>query len=224
MLNKKSIVIVPVLKCRSLSGEPQKIKIMKSALHIVSSARGSQSYSRGLSAAIVKKLKDRNEIGTVVERDLTREFPPFLDQALIGEFYKHPETVGEEGKRLLKYSNAIFNEISNADIIVISTPMHNLGMSAPLKAWMDQLVRFGLTYVYDSDGMRSGRLQNKKVYLAIASGGQLSQWPDGHEFIESYVKAVFSAYAGITDVCTFRVEGTAGNNFTADYEDIIQNL
>lgn len=201
-----------------------KFKLMKSALHIVSSARGSQSYSRGLSAAIVKKLKDRNEIGAVVERDLTGEFPPFLDQALIGEFYKHPETVGEEGKRLLKYSNAIFNEISNADVIVISTPMHNLGMSAPLKAWMDQLVRFGLTYVYDSDGMRSGRLQNKKVYLAIASGGQLSQWPDGYEFIESYVKAVFSAYVGITDVCTFRVEGTAGNNFTADYEDIIQSL
>src|SRR5687768_5108853 len=113
---------------------------MKSALHIVSSARGSQSYSNGLSAAIVKKLADRNEIRSVVERDLTKEFPPFMDQALIGEFYKHPEAIGEEGNRLLEYSNAIFNEINNADIIVIGTPMHNLGMSAPLKAWMDQLV------------------------------------------------------------------------------------
>lgn len=197
---------------------------MKNALHIVSSARGGQSYSRGLSHAIIRKLADRNEIGTVVERDLAKDFPPFMDQALIGEFYKHPDAIGEEGNRLLEYSNAIFNEISNADIIVISTPMHNLGISAPLKAWMDQLVRFGITYVYNEDGVREGRLQHKKVYLAIASGGKLSQWPEGYEFIESYIKAVFSAYVGITDVCTFRAEGTAGNNVVIDYEDIIQSL
>lgn len=197
---------------------------MKNALHIISSARGSQSYSKGLSSAIVKKLIDRNEIKTVIERDLTKTFPPFIDEALIGELYKYPEDISEESNQLLKYSDTIFNEINNADVIIIGTPTHNLGISAPLKAWIDQLVRFGTTYRYDETGSRIGLLKGKKIYLAIASGGKLSYRPTDYEFIESYTKAVFSSYVGITDVCTFRVEGTVQDNFTPDYEKIIRNL
>lgn len=197
---------------------------MKTALHITSSARGAQSYSRRLSAAIIQKLTDRKEIGAVVERDLAQSPPPFLDKNLIGEFYKHPDQVSDEGKQLLTYANAIFNEIDQADIIVISTPTHNLGVSAQLKAWLDQLVRVGLTYQFNEDGSRAGCFQNKKVYLAIASGGKQAFWPEGYEFIESYIKAVFSAYTGMTDVSTFRVEGTAMGKPEINYEEILQNL
>ena len=197
---------------------------MKSVLHIISSARGSHSYSKGLSSAIVKKLTEKNDVKTVVERDLTKEFPPFLDPMLIGEFYKNPETIDEDGKLLLKHSGTFFNEINNADVIVIGTPMHNLGISAPLKAWIDQIVRFGVTYWYNTEGVRTGFFKGKKVYLAIASGGKLSDWPDGNDYIESYIKTVFNAYMGITDVYTLRVEGTAVSDFKADYEQIIQDL
>lgn len=197
---------------------------MKKALHITSSARGAQSFSRRLSGAIIQKLTDRKEIGTVVERDLIQLPPPFLDEALIGEFYKHADLVSEEGKRLLAYSDTIFSEIDQADIIVISTPMHNLGVSAPLKAWLDQLVRVGLTYKFNEDGSRTGCFKDKKVYLAIASGGKQVFWPQGYEFIESYIKALFSAYTGITDVSTYRVEGTAMGIPEIDYEEILEDL
>ncbi|MNL49934.1 hypothetical protein D3C87_1729060 [compost metagenome] len=60
--------------------------------------------------------------------------------------------------------------------------------------------------------------------MAIASGGKLAFWPEGYEFIESHIKAVFSTYAGITDVSTFRVEGTAMPGVAIDYEEIIQSL
>jgi len=197
---------------------------MKRALHITSSARGAQSYSRGLSAAIIKKLTDRKEIGIVTERDLTRMPPPFLDEKLIAEFYKPADAISDEGRHLLRYADAIFSEIDEADIIVISTPMHNLGISAPLKAWLDQLVRAGLTYRFNEDGSRTGCFRNKKVYLAIASGGRQAFWPEGHEFIESYVKAVLGAYTGITDVSTYRVEGTAMGMPEIDYGEILQDL
>ncbi|XHR93868.1 NAD(P)H-dependent oxidoreductase [Mucilaginibacter sp. UC70_90] len=82
----------------------------------------------------------------------------------------------------------------------------------------------GVSYKFNADGTKTGCLTSKKVYLAIASGGRLAYWPREYEFIESYIKAVFSAYAGITDVCTYRVEGTAEPNFRVDYESIIQNL
>ncbi len=197
---------------------------MKRALHITSSARGAQSYSRRLSAAIIQKLTDRKEVGVVTERDLTRMPPPFLDEKLIGEFYKPADMVSDEGRGLLRYADAIFTEIDKADIIVISTPMHNLGVSAPLKAWLDQLVRVGVTYRFNEDGSRAGYFQNKKVYLAIASGGKQEFWPEGYEFIESYIKAVLSAYTGITDVSTYRVEGTAMGMPEIDYGEILQNL
>jgi len=197
---------------------------MKKALHITSSARGGQSYSRGLSTAIIRKLTDRKEIGTVVERDLTQSPPPFLNEELIGEFYKPADSIADEGRDLLAYSDAIVSEIDQADIIVISTPMHNLGISAPLKAWLDQLVRVGLTYKFNEDGSRTGCFRNKKVYLAIASGGKLAFWPEGQEFIESYIKAVFGAYTGITDVSTYRVEGTGMGVPEINYDEILQNL
>jgi FMN-dependent NADH-azoreductase len=114
--------------------------------------------------------------------------------------------------------------MDQADIIVIGTPMLNHGISSLLKAWIDQLVRVGVSYKFNADGTRTGCLNNKKVYLAIASGGKLSYWPAAYEFIESYIKAVFSAYAGITDVCTYRVEGTAEQDFKVNYQEIIGNL
>lgn len=197
---------------------------MKRALHIISSARGELSYSRGLSAAIINKLIDKKEIDTVVERDLTKSPPPFLNEPLIWEFYKFPAMIDSKGKQLLTYADAIFNEVDQADIIVISTPMHNHGISSHLKAWIDQLVRVGVSYKFNDDGTRTGCLTNKKVYLAIASGGKLSYWPAAYEFIESYLKAVFSAYTGITDVCTYRIEGTAEKDFKVNYEEIIENI
>ncbi len=197
---------------------------MKRALHIISSGRGGQSYSRGLGTAIIQKLIDKNEIGTVVERDLSKSPPPLLNEALSGEFYKLPEMIDDRGKQLLTYADAIFNEMKEADIIVIGTPMYNFGISGLLKAWIDQLVRVGITYRYNTDGTRTGCLMNKKVYLAVASGGRSSYWPEAYEFVESYIKAVFSAYTGITDVCTYRVEGTAEQNFTINYQAIIQSI
>ncbi|SDE86329.1 FMN-dependent NADH-azoreductase [Dyadobacter soli] len=197
---------------------------MKKALHITSSARGGLSFSRGLSMAIIQKLTDRKEVGVVVERDLVQSPPPLLDEVLIGEFYKQPDSVGEEARHLLAYADAIFSEIDQADVIVISTPMHNLGVSAHLKAWLDQLVRVGLTYKFNEDGTKSGCFKNKKVYLAIASGGKMAFWPEGYEFIESYIKAVFGAYTGITDVTTYRIEGTAMGIADVDYQEILRDL
>lgn len=195
---------------------------MKNLLHIVSSARGKQSHSFGLSSAIVKKLQAKNEVETVVEKNLIKEPPVLIGETLIGEFYKLSDAIDHNENSLLNYSNTIFNEVQEADIIVIGTPMHNFGVSAHLKAWIDQFIRMGKTYKYNNDGTRTGLLKGKKIYLAIASGGIYSNEED--EFIEAYIKAVFKQYAGITDISTYRVNGTAYPNFEENYEKIIQDL
>jgi len=60
--------------------------------------------------------------------------------------------------------------------------------------------------------------------LAIALGGSAKGVSPENEFIETYIKAVFREYVGITDVETFRVENTAQPNFVVDYDALIENL
>lgn len=197
---------------------------MKNVLHIISSARGSQSYSQGLSSAIVGKLTAKKLVGQITERNLSVDFPPFMDQTLIKEFYKYPDATNDAENTQLRYAHTILNEIKEADLIVIGTPVHNLGIAAPLKAWIDQLIRFGITYGYNNDGTRTGYLSGKKVYLAIASGGRLADWGNQTDYAAAYIKSVFNAYVGITDISTYRIEGTASPDFKENYEEIIKNL
>ena len=54
-----------------------------------------------------------------------------------------------------------------------------------------------------------GLVQNKKVYLAIASGGIYSEGPmKEYDLTEKYIKNILG-FIGITDVTVFRVEGVA---------------
>jgi len=200
----------------------KKFYIMKNILHIISSARGELSYSKGLSSAIVEKISQKNTISQITVRDLVKDTPPHADEVSIYEFYKHPELYDEQSRKLLSYANTIVDEVREADIIVIGTPMFNLGLSTPLKAWLDQLIRAGVTYVFDEQWNRVGQFKDKKVYLAIASGGRSV---DGAtDYISAYLKDVFRSYTGITDVETYRIEGTMENGFTADYESILKEF
>lgn len=196
----------------------------KTILHVISSARGNESYSRGLSSAIVEALKELHDIDTIIEKDLTKDVPPIFEEHLTNAFYKDPRAADEKMQQVLEYADRTVHEVHEADILVLGTPMYNLGMSALLKAWIDQLVRFGVTYHYDENGRRQGKLNGKKVFLAIASGGKQSDWPDAYEFISAHVTAVFNAYVGTTEVQTFRVEGTASPGFQADYRKILERL
>ena len=200
----------------------KKFYIMKNILHITSSARGELSYSKGLSSAIVEKISQQNTISQIRVRNLVKDTPPHSDEVSIHEFYKHPELYDEQSKKLLSYADTIVDEVREADIIVIGTPMFNLGLSTPLKAWLDQLIRAGVTYVFDEQWNRVGQFKDKKVYLAIASGGRSIN--GATDYISAYLKDVFRSYTGITDVETYRIEGTMENGFTADYESILKEF
>ncbi|MFS4472143.1 FMN-dependent NADH-azoreductase [Chryseobacterium sp. T20] len=195
---------------------------MKNILHIISSARGDLSYSKGLSSAIVEKISQQNNIRQITVRDLVKDMPPLANEVSIHEFYKHPESYDEQSKQLLSYANRIVNELREADIIVMGTPMFNLGISTPLKAWLDQLIRAGVTYIFDEHWNRVGQFKDKKVYLAVASGGRRTE--GAPDYISAYLKDVLRIYTGIMDVETYRIEGTMENGFKADYESILKEF
>ncbi|MBS1522667.1 MAG: NAD(P)H-dependent oxidoreductase [Bacteroidetes bacterium] len=179
---------------------------MKKILNVISSARGAASNSTQLVNAITEKLTGQYPGSTVKLRDLVEHHYPHLEESHLNAFYAPAETAAPESKEAVRHSNEAIEEVFEADVIVIAVPIYNFNIPSALKAWLDHLVRRGKTFSYGS-GYPEGLVKDKKVYLAIASGGVFSDGPmKSYDFAEPYLRMILG-FIGITDVTTFRVEG-----------------
>src|SRR5690349_18916936 len=148
--------------------------MLPTLLHITVSPRGNHSISRQLGAAAVRKWKEHNPGGRIVERDLARTALSFVDSEWIAGAFSPPETHTEGHKRALAISDELISELLQADEIILDTPMYNHAIPAVLKAWIDHVVRAGKTFRYTSAGTPEGLLASKdiKALVIIASGGK----------------------------------------------------
>lgn len=184
-------------------------------LRIITSTNGDTSFSNQLSNAVIEKLTATNPDTEVKTLDLTKTPLPYLTNSHISAVYAPEETHTQEQSEALKYSNEAIETLLESDIIVIGVPLYNFGIPAVLKGWIDQVARAGKTFSYSADGPK-GLVTDKKVYLSIASGAIFSEGPyKSYDFSESYLRTVFG-FLGMTDVTTFRVEGTAIPDFAAN--------
>ena len=87
--------------------------------------------------------------------------------------------------------------------------MHNFGVPAVLKLWIDQIARSGKTFKYDANGPE-GLLKGKKATVLSASGGvyEAGTPAAAMNFVEPYLRAVLS-FLGITDVSFVSASGVA---------------
>lgn len=181
-------------------------------LQIITSTNGENSFSNQLSNAVIEKLAAGNPDTKVQTLDLTKTPLPYLTNSHISAVYTPAEAHTEEQTAALKYSDDAINTLLESDVIVIGVPLYNFGIPAVLKVWIDQIARAGKTFSYSAEGPK-GLVTDKKVYLSIASGAIFSEGPyKSYDFSESYLRTVF-AFLGMTDVTTFRVEGTAIPDF-----------
>ncbi|HEY9002424.1 MAG TPA: NAD(P)H-dependent oxidoreductase [Mucilaginibacter sp.] len=179
---------------------------MKKILNVISSARGAASNSTQLVNAINEKLISQYPGSAVKVRDLVEHHYPHLEESHLNAFYAPAENATQESKEAAKHSNEAIEEVFEADIIVIGVPIYNFNIPSALKAWLDHIVRAGKTFSYQS-GRPEGLIKDKKVYLAIASGGIYSDGPmKSYDFAEPYLRTLFG-FLGVTDITTFRVEG-----------------
>jgi FMN-dependent NADH-azoreductase len=120
-------------------------------LRIDSSARRS-SVSRQLTASFVETWQEQNPAGQVIERDLaTTQLPHITDEWMLA-VHSDQSKLTREQQEVLSVSNTLVDELLAADVIVIGAPMYNLTVSAPLKAWIDQIVRVGRTVLWGPNG------------------------------------------------------------------------
>lgn len=181
---------------------------MKKILHITSSTSGEASYSIRLGKTLIEKIQEQYPESSVLERNVITEIAPELTAERVAAMRTPEDQLTPEGKELVAYSDKVIEELMESDIIVISVPMINFSIPAPLKAWLDSVTRGGKTFKYGEFGPE-GLITGKKVYLAIATGGIYSEGPmQSYDFIEPYLRTVLG-FVGMTDVTVLRAEGTA---------------
>jgi len=181
---------------------------MKKILHISTSVKGANSSSIKLANAIIEKIQSVYPGSEVTTHDLTLKPFPHLEESHITSFYTPEEMKTDANREALKHSDAAIKEVKEADIIVIGIPLYNFGVPSALKAWIDHVVRVNATFHY-VNGVPVGLLKDKKVYLALSSGGVYSEGPmQSYDFAIPYLKAVLG-FIGLPDVTAFRVEGTS---------------
>ncbi|OOV20228.1 FMN-dependent NADH-azoreductase [Flavobacterium sp. LM4] len=184
----------------------------KRILNIITSIKGDNSFSNKLSNAVIEKLGNVYPEIEVQTLDLSKTPLPYLDASQIGAFFTPEEMHTDEQKEAIISSNNAVKELFDADIIVIGVSFYNFGIPAVLKGWVDQVSRAGVTFSY-ADGTPKGLVVNKKVYLSIASGAVFSEGPyKSNDFADPYLRAILG-FLGMTDVTTFRVEGTSIPDF-----------
>ena len=118
---------------------------MPNLLSVIASPRGEYSISTTLTTEFVNAWKSNHPDGNVVSRDLFKTNLPFVDMPWIAGAYTPAEQHSPEIAEAIAISNELIAEWQAADHIVIGTPMYNFSTPAILKAYIDHLVRVGVT-------------------------------------------------------------------------------
>ena len=92
---------------------------------------------------------------------------PFVNAPWLQAYFTPPEQHSPEMREALALSDALVAELLAADHVVIATPVYNYNVPAALKAWVDHIVRKGLTLGDDGRSLVTG----KKATVLMASGG-----------------------------------------------------
>ena len=174
-------------------------------LRIDSSARKS-SISRHLTAKFVESWRKQHPDGEVVERNLALTVLPHITDEWVQAVHSDPASLTTEQKLVLATSDVLIAELREADEIVIGAPMYNFAIPAPLKAWIDQVVRVGQTVQFSASGPQ-GTLKDKKVYVITSRGGAYRPGTPTQRFDyqEPYLRHIL-AFIGLTDVTFIHAE------------------
>jgi len=183
-------------------------------LHIDSSILGTNSTSRLLSAEIVTAWRASHPDTAVEYLDLAVDTPSHFGADALGIKTGVQAQPTPAQQRENDLSEKLVSQFLAADVVVIGAPFYNFSIPTQLKAWIDRLGQVGRTFKYTETGP-VGLAGGKTVIVASSRGGvySTSDWGQGAEHQESYLKVVFGFF-GITDVRFVRAEGVAMGDAT----------
>lgn len=185
---------------------------MSRVLVIESSARQQGSVSRELTQQFIANWQAAYPADQIQVRDLAAEPVPHLDATLLGGWMTPTEQQSEAEKAALARSNQLTDELLAADVLVLAAPMYNFAIPSTLKAWLDHVLRAGVTFKYSETGPQ-GLLSGKRAFVLTARGGIYAG--SGLDHQEPYLRQAL-AFIGIHEVQFIHAEGlNLGSEFSA---------
>lgn len=166
-------------------------------LVVEASPRGEHSISRRMTQRFLAEWQAIHPGQDVTSRDLMKTDLRFIDASWLQAYFTPPELHSPEMRTQLRQSDELVGELLRCDHLVIATPVYNYNVPAVLKAWIDSIVRKGMTLSLDGKGLITGR----RATLLIASGGV---YTDGspirdRDVATQYLRLILNVI-GITDV------------------------
>lgn len=172
-------------------------------LRLDASANPQDSVSHALGDRLLDRLQQTGTRLDVRQRNLNDD-AGFIDAEWIAANLAPAASRDAAARLLLSKSDELIEELQWADHVLLTTPMYNFGVPAPLKAWIDQVCRAGITFRYTEQGP-IGLLRGKRADIVISTGGTPLESPI--DFVSGYLRQVFS-FIGIGEVQVFGAERT----------------
>lgn len=170
---------------------------MTQLLVVETSPRGDPSISRQMTRRFVQAWRTAHPGGEVIVRDLAETQLSFVTAPWLQAYFTPVQQHSPEMQQVLRLSDALVAELLAADHIVVATPVYNYNVPAALKAWVDHIVRKGLTLGLDGQGLVKG----KKATVLLASGGVYTEGSPIRErdIATRYLRLILNVI-GISDV------------------------
>jgi FMN-dependent NADH-azoreductase len=180
---------------------------MANILHIDSSPRGERSISRSLSYEFITSWKDTHPGDIVTYRDLGHNPVPHVDESWIAAAFTPLEARTPQLNQVIQLSDSLIDEFLAADRYVFGVPMYNLNIPSTLKAYIDQIVRVGRTFIIDQNGYKGLVDSTKKVLIITSRGGAFSPGTPfaAYDFQEPYLRAILG-FIGLIDITFIHAE------------------
>lgn len=181
---------------------------MATLLHLNVSPRGETSISRRAGQLVREQLAAHHGELTVIERDLAANPLPPIDAAFTHANMVVAAKRHDADPAALALSETLIAELQAADVVLITTPMHNFTVPATLKTWIDLVVRPERTFTSTPQG-KEGLLRDRPVLTVVSCGGRFSDdAASQRDFFSPYLTYVLETI-GLTRLEILRMESTA---------------
>ena len=186
---------------------------MSEILVVHASPRGERSHSRRLAEVFVTAWQAANPEARLTRREVGRALILPVNEAFVAAaFYPEPDARPLAMQADLAFSDELVHELLGHDVLLISTPMHNFSVPSGLKAWIDQIVRLGLTFNHTLDNgvaQYEPLVRGKKALIVTTRGG-FGFGPGGELEALNHADTLLRTalgFIGITDVTVVDAEG-----------------
>ena len=173
------------------------------------SPRRDNSTSRRFTQHLLPAMSER--LGRdiqVTRRDLGAQPLPAITEEYAESLVLPVDVARARYGASLSLSDDLIRELDEADMLWISTPVHNFTVPAVLKNWIDLVVRRDVTFTTTEQG-KVGLLRDRPTFVAVTAGGGMFREPSLQpDFFRPYLSAVLGVI-GLKDITFMHASGLA---------------